>query len=82
MFLSCVTVLTHGELRSPKKIYTLTMEEEEKEEEEKEEEAGEVFLPYQTVLRYIFLYRTQSSVNIRPDVIWQIIYEDGEQNQT
>ena len=29
LFLSCVTVFTQGKLQSPKKIYTLTMEEEE-----------------------------------------------------
>ena len=81
MFLSCVAVITQGKLQSPKEVYTLTMEEEEQEDEE-EEEAVEVFLPYQTVLKYIFLYRTQLSVNRRPDVIWQIIYEDEKQNRT
>ena len=32
--------------------------------------------------KYMFLYRTQSSANRRPDVIWQVIYKNKDQDRS
>ena len=45
LFLSCVTVFTQGKLQSPKKIYTLTMEEEEEEKTFRSRENLRFLLP-------------------------------------